>query len=51
MQNILITGATGNIGEAVINSLRKKRGEFQIIAGLRDETSDHPFSEFEDVLK
>jgi len=51
MQYILITGATGNTGKAVINSLRKKSGKFQIIAGLRDESSDHPFSEFEHVLK
>ncbi len=50
MKNILITGATGNVGEAVIKSLRKKEGQFQIIAGLRDETSNHPFSNFGDVL-
>lgn len=48
MQQILITGATGNVGEAVIANLRKKTGDFQIIVGLRERT-DHHFSEMTDL--
>tara|TARA_R110002050_G_scaffold260771_2_gene400638 strand:- start:1257 stop:2141 length:885 start_codon:yes stop_codon:yes gene_type:complete len=41
---ILITGASGNVGKAVINSLSEKEGDFQIQAGLRntrDEKEKH----------
>lgn len=37
---ILITGATGNVGMAVIKSLNKIPHTLQIIAGIRDFTTD-----------
>jgi uncharacterized protein YbjT (DUF2867 family) len=38
MRRILITGPTGNVGAAVINSLKKLNGDYEIFAGLRDLT-------------
>jgi uncharacterized protein YbjT (DUF2867 family) len=36
LKNLLITGATGNVGRAVIRHLQKKEGSFKILAGLRN---------------
>lgn len=36
MKNILITGATGNVGKKVIEHLQLTNGDFKIFAGLRD---------------
>jgi uncharacterized protein YbjT (DUF2867 family) len=36
MRKIIITGATGNVGLAVIKSLTLIKGDFEIFAGLRD---------------
>jgi uncharacterized protein YbjT (DUF2867 family) len=40
MKKILITGATGNVGMAVIKSLYKFSNNLQIVAGIRDFNSD-----------
>jgi len=40
MPNILITGATGNVGTAVIKSLQKQALPINITAGVRDPTTD-----------
>lgn len=40
MKNILITGATGNVGLAVLNSLMKFGDKFDIYAGVRDIEKD-----------
>lgn len=42
MQNekVLITGATGNVGLAVIKSLNKIQHNLQIVAGIRDFSTD-----------
>ncbi len=42
MKKVLITGATGNVGMAVIKSLEKLPNNLQIIAGIRDFDSDKP---------
>ncbi len=36
MKRLLITGATGNVGESVLKSLLEKKGDFQVQAGLRN---------------
>ncbi|MEJ8800516.1 NmrA family NAD(P)-binding protein [Pontibacter sp. H249] len=41
MQNILITGATGNVGIEVIKSLSKMQGAYRVVAGLREAKSDN----------
>lgn len=41
MKKILITGATGNVGAAVIKNLKLKSGNFEIIAGLKNEQDKH----------
>jgi uncharacterized protein YbjT (DUF2867 family) len=38
VKKILITGATGNVGLSVIESLTRLNGEYEIVAGLRDLT-------------
>jgi uncharacterized protein YbjT (DUF2867 family) len=38
MRRILITGPTGNVGSAAIDSLKKLNGQYEIVAGLRDLT-------------
>ncbi len=38
MRRILITGPSGNVGSAVIDSLQKIVGDYEIVAGLRDLT-------------
>ncbi len=38
MRRILITGPTGNVGSAVIDSLKQLNGDYEIVAGLRDLT-------------
>ncbi len=40
MKNILITGATGNVGLAVIKALSEIRHQLNIIAGVRDLETD-----------
>lgn len=40
MTKVLITGATGNVGMAVIQSLHKRSHSLQIIAGIRDLERD-----------
>lgn len=40
MLNILITGATGNVGTEVIKSLQKLLLPLNIVAGVRDATTD-----------
>lgn len=40
MLNVLITGATGNVGIEVIKSLQKLSPSVNIVAGLRDTTAD-----------
>ena len=40
MLNILITGATGNVGIEVIKSLQKLSLPLNIVAGVRDATID-----------
>jgi NADPH:quinone reductase-like Zn-dependent oxidoreductase len=40
MKKVLITGATGNVGMAVIKSLDSLPNNLQIIAGIRDFNSD-----------
>jgi len=48
--NVLITGATGNIGLAVIRKLKKFRSSISIIAGVRNlEKARASFGAFEDV--
>ena len=42
MKNILITGATGNVGTEVIKSLNKLRHTFQIYAGVFNIEKDTP---------
>jgi uncharacterized protein YbjT (DUF2867 family) len=38
MRRVLITGPTGNVGSAVMDSLKKINGDYEIVAGLRDLT-------------
>lgn len=40
MKNILITGATGNVGMALIKALVKLNNNFEIYAGVRDVEKD-----------
>jgi nucleoside-diphosphate-sugar epimerase len=40
MNKILITGAAGNLGMAVVKSLKNVPPTLQIIAGIRDFNSD-----------
>jgi uncharacterized protein YbjT (DUF2867 family) len=40
MKKVLITGATGNVGMAVIKSLYKMSHNLQIVAGIRDLSTD-----------
>jgi uncharacterized protein YbjT (DUF2867 family) len=40
MTRLLITGASGNVGEAVIKSLLEKEGDFALQAGLRNTKSE-----------
>jgi uncharacterized protein YbjT (DUF2867 family) len=40
MKKVLITGATGNVGMAVIKSLSKMPHTLQIVAGVRDVSTD-----------
>lgn len=48
--NVFITGATGNVGLAVIEKLSKFRSSISIIAGVRNiEKARADFSAFEDV--
>ena len=49
MKKILITGATGNVGEQVIKFLVLKQGNFEILAGVRDLGDGHRFPNFPDV--
>lgn len=49
MKKILITGATGNVGKQVIKFLVSKRGNFEILAGVRDLEDGHLFSNFPGV--
>jgi uncharacterized protein YbjT (DUF2867 family) len=43
MRNIVITGATGNVGRALIELLSQKRGDFKIWAALKSEAADQDF--------
>ena len=48
MKNILITGATGNVGMALIKALVELNNDFEIYAGIRDVEKDTPaFSAFQ----
>lgn len=50
MKNILVTGATGNVGYEVIRFLKKKETKHNIIAGVRNiENAKNQFREFLDV--
>ncbi|WP_235299381.1 SDR family oxidoreductase [Portibacter marinus] len=40
MSLILITGATGNVGSAVLDHLLSERQDFRILAGVRDVKKD-----------
>ncbi len=42
MQNIMITGATGNVGMEVIKSLLKLDHDLKIVAGVRDVVKEKP---------
>lgn len=44
MQKLLITGATGNVGYALIDALLKQGGFAQLRAGVRNPTADLPWS-------
>ena len=47
MKNILITGATGNAGKAVVHYLFKKEAKHNIIAGVRNiEKARHQFENY-----
>lgn len=41
MKKVLVTGATGNVGLAVIKSLNKIPHTLQIVAGIRDSSTDN----------
>lgn len=43
MKSILITGATGNVGSAVISSLLKLTESSTILAGVRSPKKEYPF--------
>ena len=40
MKKTLITGATGNVGIAIIKALDKSPNNLQIVAGIRDIDTD-----------
>ncbi len=47
-RNILVTGATGNVGMAVISHLHHLKRKINIIAGIRNiETDEHKLREFD----
>lgn len=47
MQNILITGATGNVGIEIIKALQSEDGDFKVLAGVRSlEKSRRILSEY-----
>ena len=43
MQKLLITGATGNVGQALIEALLQKNTDLEILAGLRHLSSASPW--------
>ena len=52
MKNVLITGATGNVGIEVIKSLRSLNVSLEIIAGVRDIAADGAkLSEYKVILR
>ncbi len=40
MTTLLITGATGNVGSEIINSLAEIPGDFRVLAGVRDVAAE-----------
>jgi uncharacterized protein YbjT (DUF2867 family) len=49
MKNILITGATGNVGMAVIKSIQKLNSDFNLIVGVRDANEDNSTFENQNI--
>ena len=43
MRNIVITGATGNVGKALIKQLGQKTGDFKVWAALKSEAAAQDF--------